>query len=91
MAIIYVITVILLITCFVIIEKSLSKESKLKIEKLEKEINFRDQIIISRNENIKGLEFRNKILSISNKSYEEKLHLERNEKEIFIKKEKING
>ena len=92
---IYVIATVLLVVCFLIIEKSLSRESKARIVKLEKEINLRDQMIIARDLTIKGLKSEiknhvdlNVLLSNSNVNLKSKLHRNRNAKGIFVKSEK---
>jgi len=89
MTAIYVLSVILLIVCFVIIEKSLAKESKSIIEKLEEQISIRDKMIIKVNSEIKTLEFKAKMLTKVNENLEAKLHRYRDEKGLFIKSPKI--
>jgi len=85
---IYVIATVLLVVCFLIIEKALSRESKARIIKLEKEINLRDQMIIdcdnmriSLNKHISEIvEERNSLRS--------RLHRNRNANGTFVKSEK---
>jgi len=85
MTAIYVLSVILLIVCFVIIEKSLAKESKLIIEKLKEQISIRDKMIIKVNSEIKTLEFKSKMLTKVNENLEAKLHRYRDDKGHFVK------
>jgi len=92
---IYVIATVLLVVCFLIIEKSLSRESKSRTIKLKKEINLRDQIIIARDLTIKGLKSEiknhvdlNVLLSNSNVNLKSKLHRNRNANGTFVKSEK---
>lgn len=90
MTAIYVISTILLIASFVIIEKALAKESKAKIEKLEDELLTRDNSIINLNDKLKNSEFSVKIFTKVNKELERKLFRQRGDKGRFIKKEKKN-
>lgn len=85
MTVIYVITVFLLIVCFLIIEKSLAKESKSNISYLEDQILIRDNKLIEVNEQNKNLKFRLKLLTNVNESLEKKLHRNRDEKGHFVK------
>ena len=90
MTAIYVISTILLIASFVIIEKALAKESKAKIEKLEDELLTRDNSIINLNDKLKNSEFSVKIFTKVNKELERKLFRQRGDKGRFIKKENKN-
>jgi len=92
---IYLITVFLLIACFIIIVRALEKEWGTQIVKLEKEIHYQDEMIITRDLTIKSLNREinthadvNALLYDQNSALKSKLHRNRNEKGIFVKSEK---